>query len=245
MKSKHKHELRTNELADALSRIVEWGKPHSRMISYGAVAVLALLIVLVIWPAIRGSSADRNPAGEAFAEALASGQVQPVRDFLTDYPKADQTPTARLALADRLLAEVVRGVQTNPNEDPKAKAARFLAEARDLYTQIAQAPGDGQAMARTGLALVMIQEGDLDGGRKALDEVTSKWAGSLGAQKAKANLEALAGYKPVEFSDEPLDEPKPPEAKLAEPQAPEAKPAAETPKPATPPKDKPAVEPKG
>jgi outer membrane biosynthesis protein TonB len=110
-------------------------------------------------------------------------------------------------------------------------------------------------MARAGLALVAIQEGDLDKGLAALKEVTEKWPGSLGAVKAKATLESLAGYKPIEFSNEPLEEPKPPEEKPAEtkppeakvpetPKPPEAKPA-EAPKPAPPAKDKPAAEPKG
>jgi hypothetical protein len=246
MKSKHKHELQTNELAQALGRLVEWAKPHGRMIGYGAVAVLVLIIVLIVLPAIRGSAAGRNPAAEAFADALSSGQIQPVRDFLADYSKSEQITVARLILADRLLAEVVRGVQVGAGEDAKAKAAKILAEAKDLYTQIAQSAPDRESMARTGLALVTIQEGDLDKGRAALAEIVSKWPGSLGAQKAKANLEALANYKPIEFSDEPLEEPKPPEAKPAEATAPAAAPApAETPKPAPAAKDKPAVEPKG
>jgi hypothetical protein len=226
MKSKHKHELQTNELAAALGRAIEWAKPNSRMISYGAAAVLALLIVLVIWPAIRGNAAARNPAAEAFAEALASGQVQPVRDFLTDYPKAEQLPTARLILADRLLADVVRGAAASAGEDPKAKAAKLLVEARDLYAQVAQSTSDHAPLARAGLALVTIQEGDLDKGLAALKEVVEKDPQSLGAQKAKANLEALAGYKPIEFSDEPIEEPKPP----AEPAPADAKPAAVEPK---------------
>ena len=244
MKSKHKHELKTNELADALERLIEWSKPHARMISYGAVVVLALIIVLIIWPAIRGSAAQRNPAAEAFAEALDSGQVQAVRDFVADYPKAEQAAAAKLLLADRLLAEVVRGVQAGPGEDPKARAAKLLADAKDIYAQVAQQAPDQEPMARTGLALAMIQEGDLDKGLAALKEVTEKWPQELGAQKAKANLEALAGYKPVEFSNEPLEEPKPP----AEAKPPEVKPAeaapAEAPKPAPATEAKPAA-PKG
>jgi hypothetical protein len=244
MKSKHKHELQTNELADAIGRLVEWSKPRARLLSYGAAAVLALVIVLVVWPAIRGSAAARNPAGEAFTEALDSGQVQAVRDFLSDYPKAEQVTAARLLLADRLLAEVVRGPQGAPGEGSKARAAKFLAEAKDFYTQVAQQAPDCEPMARAGLALVAIQEGDLDKGLAALKEVTEKWPESLGAVKARATLESLAGYKPIEFSNEPLEEPKPPEEKPAETKPPEAKPA-EAPNPAPPAKDKPAAEPKG
>ena len=237
MKSKHKHELQTNELAASLARAVEWAKPHSRELIYGGVAVLALLIILVIWPAIRGNAAARNPAAVAFAEALASGQVQPVRDFMTDYPKAEQAVTAKLVLADRLLADAVRSGPAGPGEDPKAKAAKLLAEAKDLYTQCSQGASADAALAKTGLALVTIQEGDLDKGLAALKEIAEKEPQSLGALKAKANLESLAGYKFIEFSNEPLEEPKP----LAEAAPPEAKPA-DAPKPA---EAKPADAPKG
>ena len=254
MKSKHKHELQTNELADALGRMIEWGKPHARLFGYGAAAVLALIIVLVVLPAIKGAAGGHDPAGEAFAQALISGQVQDVRNFLTDYPKAEQVPVARLLLADRLVEDVVRGTLMAPGEDPQAKAAKLLAEAKDLYTQVAQASPEREPLARAGLALIVIQEGDVDKGLLALKEVAEKWPQSLGAQKARANIEALANYKPIEFSNEPLEEPKPPEAKPAETPAPEAKsPAAtppeakpaETPKPAPAPKDKPAVGLKG
>jgi hypothetical protein len=244
MKSKHKHELQTNELAAYIARIIEWGRPHARLLSYGGAGVLVLIIALVVLPAIKGGAAGRNPAVEAFSEALASGQVQPVRDFLAGYPTSDQAPAAKLILADRLLAEAVRGAQAAPGEDAKANAAKLLAEAKDLYTQIAQSPSAHESLARTGLAMVMIQEGDLDKGLAALKEVTEKWPQELGAQKAKANLEALAGYKPVEFSNEPLEEPKPP----AEAKPPEVKPAeaapAEAPKPAPATEAKPAA-PKG
>jgi hypothetical protein len=244
MKSKHKHELQTNELAAHLARIIEWGRPHARLLSYGAAGVLVLIIALIVLPAIKGGAAGHNPAVEAFSEALASGQVQPVRDFLVDHPTGEQAAVAKLILAERLLAEAVHGAQATPGEDAKAKAAKLLAEAKDLYTQIAQSSPARESLARTGLALVMIQEGDLDKGLAALKEIADKWAGSLGAQKAKANIEALAGYKPVEFSDEPLEEPKPPEAKPAETPAPGAKPA-ETPQPVPAAKDKPAAGPKG
>ncbi|MBM4019521.1 MAG: hypothetical protein FJ288_14585 [Planctomycetes bacterium] len=227
MKSKHRHELRTNELADAIGRAIEWGRPHGRVIGYAAAGVLVLVVVLVVLPAIRGSAAARNPSAEAFQEARLSGQVQPLRNFLVDFPKAEQAPAAGLLLAGRLVDEVVRGLSAAGGEDSQTKAAKLLAEAKDLYTQAALSPAL-EPLAQTGLALVTVQEGDLDKGRAALQEVITKWPQSLGAEKARASLEALAGYKPVVFSSEPLEEPKPPEAKPAE-----AKPAAES-KPAAP-----------
>jgi hypothetical protein len=102
-----------------------------------------------------------------------------------------------------------------------------------------------------GGALVSVQQGDVEKGVAALNEVVAKWPQSIAADKARAHIEELAAYKPLKFSDEPLEEEKnlepktggtpegggkespapkaeakPPEAKPAEtPKAPAAKPA--------------------
>jgi predicted Zn-dependent protease len=122
-------------------------------------------------------------------------------------------------------------------EDSKAKAVSLIAEAKELYGQVAQSSPALEPLARVGLALATIQEGDLDKGRAALEEVTKKWPQSIGAEKARVNIEALAGYKPAQFSNEALDEPKP-EANPEEGKAPAKEPAAKT-------DSKPAEAPKG
>jgi hypothetical protein len=207
MKSTRKHELQTNELADAIGNIIEKARPHAQAIGYGVLAVVVLVLILVILPGIRGRSSGQNAAVETFALAQASGQVQPLRDFIKDYPDSGQAPAARLLLAERNLAEVVRGGQGPKGEDAKAKAAGLLAEAKELYTQVAEKSPTLEPLARAGLAIIAIQEGDLDKGRAQLQEVVTKWPQSLGADKAKVNLEALAAYKPVPFSNEPIEEP--------------------------------------
>jgi len=201
MKSARKHELQTNELADALGRAITWAKPHAQTIALVAAAVIVVAFVLVILPALRGSAGE--VASAAFALAQNSGQTQPLRNFIEDYPEAPQTPTARLLLADRLLQETVS--TSNPTGDP-------LAEARKRYAEVAESSELLRPLARVGLALVTVQEGDLKKGREGLQEVVSKWPQSIGAEKARSHIEALAGYKPLVFSNEPLEEPKEPGA---------------------------------
>jgi predicted negative regulator of RcsB-dependent stress response len=255
MKSTRKHELQTNELADALWHYYEQIKPHGQLIGYVALGVIVLVLILVVLPTFRSSQGSAAEA--AFVEAMGSHQPDPLRNFLKQYPTAEQAATAKLLLADRLLSEAVRATPS-PGEDLKAKAAKLIDEAKELYGQVAQSSKAFEPLARTGLAMVTIQEGNLDAGRKALEEVVAKWPQSIGAEKAKANLEALAGYKPEPFSNEPLEEPKPsaapgetkaPEASKAETKPAEVKPAetkpAET-KPAPAPVEKaPATPPKG
>jgi hypothetical protein len=65
--------------------------------------------------------------------------------------------------------------------------------------------------------MVTIQEGDVEKGRAALQTVLERWPNTIGAEKAKANIAALASYKPVEFSSEPVEEEKPPAATTVAP----------------------------
>lgn len=247
MKSTRKHELQTNELADALGHFIEKAKPHAPTIGLAALAVIVLVVALVILPAIRGSTADR--AAAAFSLAQGVGDAQAVRKFVEAYPDSPQAPTARLLLAERLVAEAVSG--TGEAKGTDAKPAELLKEAKEMYGQVATSSEALKPLAEVGLALLTVHEGDIAKGRAALQEVITKWPNSTAAEKARAHVEALAGYVPTPFSDEPLEEPKPPaegegatkaEPDKTSPAQPDAKPA--DPKPAEEPKAAPAAEPK-
>lgn len=218
MKGTRKHELQTNELADALGQAITWAKPHAKTIALVVAVVVVAVFVLVILPAVRGSASEM--ASAAFALAQNAGDTQSLRNFLEDYPEARQTPTARLLLADRLLREVVS--KPKPTGDP-------LAEAGKLYAEIAESSELLRPLAKVGLALVTVQEGDLEKGREGLREVVSKWPQSIAAEKARAHIEALAGYKPLVFSNEPLEEPTEPEKGETEKAGPKEGEATKTP----------------
>ena len=227
MKSRRRHELHTNELADALGHLVERVRPHARTVAVIAGVAIIGLVVLVWLPIMRSRAAAN--AAYAFNAAVRAGGPEALRTFLDGYPDADQGSTARLLLADRLLRTVAAG-HVEPDD-----AGPTLDEAEAFYTQVAKASKDLEPMARTGLALVTLQRGDLDEGRKALEQVTDEWPQSVAAARAKAHLEALAGYEPVAFSDEPLEAPPAPEeappesAEEAVPAAPAVGPPAEAP----------------
>jgi len=238
MKSQRKHELQTNELADALGRFIERAKPHLQTIALAAAALIVVVVVLVVLPAIRGSTTDR--AAAAFNMAQGTGDAQAVRKFLETYGDAPQAPTARLLLADRLVADVVSGMGAAKGGDAAAVSA-LLDEAKRLYEQVAASPGPAplKPFAEVGLALVTVQQGDLDKGKAALQEVVTKWPQSLAAAKARAHVEALASYKPVTFSADPLETPKP----AADEKAADPAEAAPAPAPETKPEAAPAEEP--
>jgi hypothetical protein len=213
MKSARKHDLQTNELAAALTGAIEKAKPHSKLIGYVALGAGILLFFVVVLPLLHGRGSS-NPSADAFFVARASGSTQALSGFLKEYGASAQAPAARLLLADRLLGEAVQG-------DPKSNPATLLADAKELYGPLAESSSPTLApLAKVGLAMVTLQEGDLEKGtpaqkeanlekgRAALKEVIEKYPNSLAAAKASANLDMLAGYKPYELSNEPADEPK-------------------------------------
>ena len=207
MKSTRRHELQSNELADLLGRSILRLKPWMRPIAYAALLAGGLVFVLVVLPAIRGGQSPADRAALAYSAAQNTGQMQPLRDFLKDYPDVLQVQAARLLLAERLRAEAMTGADGAAANSAGDQAAPLLGEARDLYQQVAQSADEFEPWARTGLALLVIQEGDLEKGKTALREIVAKWSQSIAAAQARAHLESLADYQPVAFSDEPVKTP--------------------------------------
>ncbi|MFO8015296.1 MAG: hypothetical protein R6X20_18595 [Phycisphaerae bacterium] len=203
MKSQRRHDLQTNELADAIGRLVERLRPHAQTAAIIAAAGVVVLVVLISLPLMQSRAAAE--AAYAFNAAVRSGGAEALRTFLDAHPEAEQAPAARLLLADRLLRDVAVG------EVEADDAASVLEEAEAFYAQAAKASEDLEPMARTGLALVTLQRGDLDAGRKALEEVAEQYPQSVAAAKAKLHLDALAGYEPIAFSEEPVQAPTAPE----------------------------------
>jgi len=226
MKSQRRHDLQTNELADALGRLGQRLRPHARLVAVIAGLAVILLVVLVWFP-MRQSRAAAE-AAFAFNAAVRAGSAEWLRTFLDSFPEAEQASTARLLLADRLVRDVAAG-RIEPGE-----AEATLEEAKAFYAQVAEASDALKPMARTGLALVTLQRGDVEAGRKALERVAEQWPNSVAAARAKVHLEELAGYEPVAFSDEPLEEPPAPE------EAPPASAEEAVPSPPVPPAESPA-----
>jgi len=235
MKSKRKHELQTNELADWIGRVILRLKPHARILGWGALVVLLAAFVFFVLPKIQRGYGAEAVSAAVFDRAQRSFEAEPLREFLRTYSDSPQAPTARLMLADLVLRESAAGGVGGESADPQTKREKQLAEARDLYAKVAETDDVRRPMARVGLALVLLEEGRLDEGRAALEEVRKAWPQSVAAAKAQAHLEALAGYEPSAFSDEPLEKPEKPKepgeggeaAEPGEPKAPETKPPAE------------------
>ncbi len=205
MKSRRRHELQTNELADALGRAIAWAKPRGRQIEIVLACILVVVLVLVLVPGPWKGSDRGETAAWAFAQATRPGtDPEAVRGFLDAHPDAPQAPAAKIALAHRLVADVVDG--SEPGEEPptEVQIEVDLAEAEAMCQQARDASEAYRPMAEFLLGLIAIQRGDLDEGREALRRVAQVWPDSVAAAGARAHLEELATYEPEPFSTEPL-----------------------------------------
>jgi hypothetical protein len=205
MKSNRRHELQTNELADALGHMIGRAKPHAWLIVLVVGAVVVLGVVAILIPTRRAREAEA--ATVSFNRAQRLGDARSLRDFLETHADAAQAPAATLLLAGRLMDEAVRGTGAAGGSGSDAVAQGLVAEARDLYLRVAETDEDLKPLARVGLALATVQQGDLAQGRTALEKVIADWPDSVAAEKARVHLEALADYKPMAFSNEPLEPP--------------------------------------
>ncbi len=216
MKSRRRHELETNVLADSIGRMIQWAKPRAAQLQIALLVVLAALLALVLWRPWARPARGQEAAWD-FARAMQpDAGPGPLRAFLEAHPKAPQVPAAKLALARRLLLRIVQGGEPGPPGPQGYPVPRpltdaqievDLAEARAMCEQVREGPEADRPTAELLLALITIQEGDLDAGRTMLREVAETWPDSAAAAGARAHLEALADYKPVAFSSEPLDLP--------------------------------------
>lgn len=205
MKSRRRHELQTNELADALGRAIAWAKPRGRQIEIVLACILVVVLVMVLVPGPWKGAGRGETAAWAFAQATRPGtSPEAVRSFLEEHPDAPQAPAAKIALAHRLVADVVDGSEPDEAPPTEVQVEVDLAEAEAMCEQVRDASEPYRPMAEFLLGLIAIQRGDLDEGREALRRVAQVWPDSVAAAGARAHLEELATYEPEPFSTELL-----------------------------------------
>ena len=216
MKSDHRHELKTNELADWLSHLPEWTKEN----------IVTIIIVVVVIIAIAGFygwrlySTNVVQASEQveftnLLNQITSGKMQilqgqkaqgrdwsfvllqPANSLQTFAQKTSSKRIAALALikrAEALRAELHYGnveQQYLVNQTNLAKAS--YAEALEKCPTVPSLA----ASAKFGLGLCSEELGDFDQARQTYQEVAGnpEYASTLAATRAKRRLETMSDYE--------------------------------------------------
>lgn len=148
-----RHQLKHNELADALRRLRDLNNPQTR---YMLLALAALLVLVLGW---RGWRYSREQALESASQRLARAEtslqgdaaaraagIAEVRALIAEVSHPGLLAAARLQLA--------RGLVNEAHDTPERRAAA-LTEAATAYEQVVNAPDSAApfaAAARFGLA---------------------------------------------------------------------------------------------
>ena len=98
MKSKERHKLQHNVLADWIGKAIEWAKPYWSPILAGSLLVLLVLTAYFAW--VRMSSASTTQAWTEVNTALVMEDVAKLQDVITHYPKTNAAYMAALVLGD-------------------------------------------------------------------------------------------------------------------------------------------------
>ncbi len=155
MKSEHRHELETNELAKWLEIRIEQAKPY---VAYIVAGVAALVVAVVAASYAGGRSAEKQErAWEAFALAtysreldLSSLQEVAVSD---EYAGSDVQEWAYLTWADRQVQLAAQAYLDN-----RERSTELLKPALSAYESVASLSADQQLVDRARLGLARVYE---------------------------------------------------------------------------------------
>ena len=231
MKAKERHELATNELADAMSR---WSRGARPYVAYVLIAAVVAVGAIVLHQRRKGESqAYRAETMRAFAAALYTGsdefdsdtmkardkKVGAMESFLEAYPDVSLGPLAESCLAGELYnraicARVTGRGQTEIDAD--------LARAKALYEKLAKRNDEMGRWAQYALACITVQQVSREEGEKQLVALAKQYPESAIEQLANQQLETLRSARPLEFAPPEPATPPADEDDQAKPEAPGA-----------------------
>ncbi len=132
MKSKRRHELQTNELADTLGQWIERVRPHSTLIT---LVVVGLVVALGAWYYLVSSKQfERAQAWRSYMDAGASPDSNAVSELSAVADRYGDTLAGLWAAQTAADLEAAQGVQLLFQD--RAKAETSLSAAAETYRQI-------------------------------------------------------------------------------------------------------------
>jgi hypothetical protein len=217
MKSSHRHELKTNELADWLSNLPQWAKENRTMI-IGALVLIVAVAGLYIWQvyAKRVASVRRQHRFTNLINELALSKVQvlqansqgrdlsfilfqPAENLKTFAQNTNDGQMAALALikrAEALRTELHYRLDTVAKQDFVAQINR----AKLSYTEAIQKASSNPsliAVATFGLGLCEEELGNFEQAAQIYRNITTSpnFEGTVAKTAAAHRLDTMADYK--------------------------------------------------
>ena len=217
MKSEHRHELKTNELAEWLGNFPEWVRENSISI----IAVIALIIVIggfFFWwhhkkyvvqpqeeveltnllgeiPQIERQIVSKQTQGTDVSHYLLP-QADRLKSFAETESKQNMAALALIQQADALRAELHYRLGTISQQDLAEQIGRAKASYTEAITKASSNPSF-VAAAKFGLGLCAEELGDFNEAKKIYQEITSNpdFEGTVAAVQVKNRLDVMTDYE--------------------------------------------------
>jgi hypothetical protein len=217
MKAEHRHELKTNELAEWIAHLPQWARENGRMVIY--ISVVVVLVIgsgLWYWRKITSESVRQELDFTNFVARLSQSKMQILmnqqRGTDTSYSlieaatalgtiadgakEGDMAALALIKQAEALRANLHYRQQTVNQTDLQ----RTINEAKTVYNKaIEKAAGNPSltAMARFGLGLCEEELGNFSGARQIYGDIVANddFEGTTVVAEAKQRLETMADYE--------------------------------------------------
>jgi tetratricopeptide (TPR) repeat protein len=217
MKAEHRHELKTNELAEWLANLPKWAKENLRMIIYFAVVIIAVIAVW-IWRGyqenvvslnqkLRLSGLLRELAQDRYTTIQQQAQgidvsytllqtANKLQDFADRIPDADMAAMALIKSAEALRSELHYRIGPIDNEAYSSQIAKARA-AYESAIKRAQNNPSLRASATLGLGLCAEEIRNFTEAKEIYRKIVEdpNFAATIAAASAKYRLEVMDEYK--------------------------------------------------
>ena len=217
MKSQHRHELKTNELAEWLANLPEWVRENARTIVYvSIIAVLVVAVALYYWR-VRDAEATRK---QVELTNLISEMAQSPSQIIQSQAQGFDTSFNLLPLSQNLqlaagnakndqvaalaLIKSAQAIRMELHYRPEVvspqETATQIQKAKESYTEALQKAGIGpslKAVAKFGLGLCEEELGNFEEAHKLYQALASnpEFEATVVAVQARQRLETMADYK--------------------------------------------------
>ena len=190
MDSKHRHKLEQNALAKWLiAQYEDWIRPNSGWLGYALVGVL--VAVVIIMATVRVNSWNRASAWKQYYAALHSEQAETDLELIANSTSGIVGIKARLALAQRQLAEGSTQVFID-----KAQAITLTEKAADSFQKVQRGTKDSSLLQQAGFGLGQCWEtlatarvgNDLTKAEEEYQKIVDHWGDDFMGQRAKQQL---------------------------------------------------------
>lgn len=195
MKTKRRHELQTNELADWLGKQIERLKPYSQYLLAGSIVVVAVAGLVAYQNA--GQKAKKAAAWNDYLEAANQRRPDALKEVASKHPESPAALWALQTAGDILLEE-----GTNLLYSDRESAQEILGKARDNF-QIVLNRAEGQPMLRRraqfALAKTLESLGELDQAQQHYAQLVEAAPDSVIGKLAARYLRRLKDRSTKEF----------------------------------------------